>query len=146
MLRNMAGSAPNNNPGDFTDVGWSDRNAKQFTVYADAITKFATAQLVGFILLVTHGDCFMRNVLSGLWCAVCIGGVVNVAYLILVFLCHQVADKIPNQSITVAPALRGIRMLRYTIIVIDLLVTVFLPLAINCGWHHAQFFIDCKAT
>ncbi len=53
---------------------------KQFAVYADAITAFAAAQLVGFILLMTHGDCFTRNVLSGLWYAVCIGVVVNVAY------------------------------------------------------------------
>ena len=120
---------------------------KQFTVYADAITAFATAQLVGFMLLMTHGDCFTRNVLSSLWYAVCIGGVVNVAYLVLVFLCHRGADKIPKQSVAaIPPVLRGVRILRYVIILTDLLVTVLLPLAINYGWHHAQFFIDCKAT
>lgn len=117
---------------------------KHFSVYADAITAFATAQLVGFTLLMTHGDCFTRNVLAGLWYAVCIGGIVNVAYLILVFLCHQGAGKIPIESGSIASALRGVWTLRYVIIAIDLLVTVLLPLAINYGWHHAQFFIDCK--
>jgi Ser/Thr protein kinase RdoA (MazF antagonist) len=46
---------------------------KQFTAYADAITTFATAQLVGFTLLMTHGDCFTKNVLVGLWYTVCVG-------------------------------------------------------------------------
>jgi hypothetical protein len=93
----------------------------------------------------THGDCFTRNVLSSLWYAVCIGGVVNVAYLILVFLCHQGADKIPKESVAIAPSLHRVRTLRFLIIAADLLFTVLLPFAINHGWHHAQFFIDCKA-
>jgi hypothetical protein len=118
----------------------------QFAVYADAITAFATAQLVGFTLLLTRGDCFTRNVLSALSYAVCIGALANVAYLIFVFLCHQGADKFPNESVAIAPALRSVRMVRYVIIITDLLVTVLVPLAINYGWHHAQFFIDCKAT
>jgi hypothetical protein len=71
---------------------------KQFAAYADAITAFATAQLIGFTLLMTHGDCFTRNVLSGLWYAVCIGGLVNVAYLVLVFLCHRGADSTPKSQ------------------------------------------------
>ena len=127
----------------------SDESAemrKQFAAYADAITAFATAQLIGFTLLMTHGDCFTRNVLSGLWYAVSIGGLVNVTYLLLVFLCHRGTDSIPKGSVAVASATSGVRMLRYIIIGIDLLVTVLLPLAINYGWHHAQFFIDCKAT
>ncbi len=119
---------------------------KQFAVYADAITAFATAQLVAFILIMTHGDCFTRNVLSGLRYAVCIGAIVNVAYLTLVFLCHRAADKIPTESAPIASALRGVRILRYVIILADLLATVLLPLAINYGWHHSQFFIDCKPT
>jgi hypothetical protein len=64
----------------------------------------------------------------------------------LVFLCHQGADKILNEPVAIAPALRGVRTLRYVIILTDLLVTVLRPLAINYGWHHARFFIDCKAT
>jgi hypothetical protein len=119
---------------------------KQFVLYADAITAFATAQLVGFMLLLTHGDCFTRNVLSALWYAVCIGALANVAYLILLFLCHQGADKFPNESVAIAPALRSVRTVRYAIIITDLLVTVLVPLAINYGWHHTEFFIDCKPT
>jgi hypothetical protein len=74
----------------------------QLAVYADAITAFATAQSVRFVLFMARGDCSTRNVLSGLWYAVCIGGVVNVAYLILVFLSHQGADKIPKDSGAIA--------------------------------------------
>jgi len=119
---------------------------RQLTVYADAITAFATAQLVGFVLLMAHGDCFTLNVLSGLWYAVCIGAGVNVGYLVLVFLCDRAAEKIPTGSGALATSLTGVRMVRYVIIGTDLLVTVLLPLAINYGWHHAQFFIDCKAV
>lgn len=118
---------------------------KQFAVYADTITAFATAQLVGFVLLMTRGDCFTRNVLSGLWYAVCIGGIVNVAYFVLIVLCHRGADMIPNGSVVIAQVLRRIRMLRYAIIVTDLLVTVSLPLVINHSRSIGQFFIDCKA-
>jgi hypothetical protein len=119
---------------------------KQFGVYADAITAFATAQVVGFVLLMAHGDCFAKNVLRGLWYAVCVGGVVNVGYLALVILCDQGADEISKPSVAIAPALRQLRRLRYGIIVLDLLVTVFLPIAINHGWKRGDFFIDCKAT
>jgi len=119
---------------------------KQFAVYADAITAFATVQVVGLMLLMAHGDCFTRNVLGGLWYTVCIGVVINIVYLIVVFLCHQAADKIHKPTVAIAPALRSVQMLRYVIIVTDLLVTILLPLAINYGWHHGQFFIDCKGT
>jgi len=117
---------------------------KQLVVYADAITAFATAQLIGFVLLLTHGDCFTQNVLGGLWYAVCIGAVVNAAYLVLVSLCHRAADKTSMGSPTIASVLRGVRMVRYVIIMADLLITVLLPLAINYGSRHGQFFIDCK--
>ena len=59
---------------------------------------------------------------------------------------RQEADKILDEPVAIAPALRGVRTLRYVIILTDLLVTVLLPLAINYGWHHARFLIDCKAT
>jgi hypothetical protein len=39
------------------------------------------------------------------------------------------------ESGAIASVLRGVWMLRYAIITIDLLVTVLLPLAINYGWH-----------
>jgi hypothetical protein len=40
-----------------------DDTASRLTLYADAITAFVTAQLIGFIYLLAHGDCFARNVL-----------------------------------------------------------------------------------
>jgi hypothetical protein len=53
---------------------------------------------------------------------------------------------IPDESVAVVSAFRGVRTLRYVMIGADLLVTILLPLAINYGWHHAQFSIDCKPT
>jgi hypothetical protein len=73
---------------------------KQFAAYADAITAFATAQLVGFILLMAHGDCFTRNVLNGYWYAVCVGAVVNAGYFVLIFLCHREANKFPSTQLS----------------------------------------------
>jgi len=112
---------------------------KQLSTYADAITAFATAQLVGFILLMTHGDCFTKNVLSGIGYAVGIGAAVNLFYLSLVILCQSKDDCLSKEA-------GVIRKIRYAIILVDLVATVLIPLAIYYGWHHGQFFIDCKAS
>lgn len=112
---------------------------KQLSTYADAITAFATAQLVGFILLMAHGDCFTRNVLGGIGYAVGIGVAVNLGYLSLVVLCHAKDGNFGKEE----GVIRGIR---YTIIVVDLFATASIPLAINYGWQHGRFFIDCKAS
>jgi hypothetical protein len=120
---------------------------KQLTTYADAITAFATAQLVGFVFLMAHGDCFTRNILGGLRYTVGVGAFVNLCYVFLVFLCHQGADKIRKDSPAVAPVMRGVRLLRYLILFADLIVTVSLPFGINHGLHGDKptFFLDCKA-
>jgi len=112
---------------------------KQLSTYADAITAFATAQLVGFILLMTHGDCFTKNVLSGIGYAVGIGAAVNLFYLSLVILCQSKDDYLSKEA-------GVIRKIRYAIILVDLFATVLIPLAIYYGWHHGQFFIDGKAS
>jgi hypothetical protein len=112
---------------------------KQLSTYADAITAFATAQLVGFILLMTHGDCFTKNVLSGIGYAVGVGVAVNLCYLSLVILCHPKDDTLGKEE-------GVIRQIRYAIIVVDLFATALIPLAISYGWQHGQFFIDCKAS
>ena len=111
---------------------------KQLSTYADAITAFATAQLVGFILLMTHGDCFTKNVLSGIGYAVGIGAAVNLCYLSLIVLCHLKDDNLGREA-------GVIRKIRYAIILVDLVATVLIPFALNYGWHHGRFFIDCKA-
>lgn len=118
---------------------------RQFGVYADAITGFATAQMVGFTILMAQGGCFTRNVLGGLRYAVWVGVLANVAYVVFIFLCHSAADKIPMESVATAAALDRVRKLRYIIVTAGLLVTVLLPFAIDYGWHHGNFFIDCKA-
>ena len=112
---------------------------KQLSTYADAITAFATAQLVGFILLMTHGDCFTKNVLGGIGYAVGFGAAVNLGYLSLVVLCHAKSGNLGKEE-------GVIRKIRYTIILVDLFATVSIPLAINYGLHHGRFFIDCKAS
>jgi hypothetical protein len=48
-----------------------------------------------------------------------------------VILCHQAENKVSEGSVAIASALRGVRMLRYPIILTDLFVSVLLPLAIN---------------
>lgn len=119
---------------------------KQFAVYADAITAFATVQLVGYLLLMARGDCFAKNVLSGFWYAIVIGGIINALYLFFVVLCDKGADEICKVSAAIAPSLRKLRWLRYGIIGLDLIVTVCVPIALNCGWKRGDFFIDCKGT
>jgi hypothetical protein len=99
---------------------------KQLSTYADAITAFATAQLIGFILLMTHGDCFTRNVLSGIGYAVGIGAAVNLFYLSLVILCQSKDGYVSNEA-------GVIRKIRYAIILVDLFATVLIPLAIYYG-------------
>ena len=66
---------------------------KQLELYADAITGFATVQLIGFMLLMTHGDCFTKNVVDGIWWALPIGAVVNLMYLTLICRCHRGENK-----------------------------------------------------
>jgi hypothetical protein len=42
--------------------------------------------------------------------------------------------------------MRGVQMLRYIILVADLMATVLLPLAINYSSRHARSFIDYMTT
>jgi hypothetical protein len=123
---------------------------KQFGVYADAITAFATVQLVGFLFLIAHGDCFAKNVLSSLGWTGGMGFIVNIGYLVLVVLCDIRTDKISKASDAPLPEFRRsrtiLRYARYTIILVDLIATVGLPILMNQGWKRGEFFIDCKAT
>jgi hypothetical protein len=67
---------------------------RQLSSYADAITAFATAQLVGFMLLMTHGDCSTKNVSNSTGYAAGIGVAANACYLGLVVLCHSKDDSL----------------------------------------------------
>ena len=121
---------------------------KQLGLYADAITGFATVQLVGFVFLMTHGDCFTKNVVDSRWYAIGIGVIVNVMYLALVYFCHRGEDQVFGLTYTrnqdVDPIVRGVQAIRYTIIALDGIVTMLLPLAINYGFNHHQFHVDCR--
>ena len=119
---------------------------KQFATYADAITAFATAQLIGYLLLLTHGDCFTLNVITAIWWAAPIGAAVNLFYVRLVFLCHRAARKLPDQPVGNASAVHSIERLRYIILAADVFFTLVVPFAIRYGWSTSHFFIDCKAA
>ena len=122
---------------------------KQLGLYADAITGFATVQLVAFVFLVAHGDCFSRNIEDARWWSIGIGVLINLLYLSLVHFCHQAEDHILDathaRNKATSSTVRRIRIMRYAIIFADAVVPVLLPLMIHWGLnHHHQFHIDCK--
>jgi hypothetical protein len=123
---------------------------KQLELYADAVTAFSTVQLVGFVLLVAHGDCFSLNIVDAKWWVCGIGGAVNLFYLFLVYRCHdaerQVSHPTRTESHTMEPIIRGIQSIRYTIIILEALATAALPFAIAFGLADHSFHIDCKAS
>ena len=96
---------------------------KQLELYADAITGFATVQLIGFVLLMTHGDCFSKNVVDGIWWAFGIGAAVNLMYIVLVYCCQQRGEERPwaphaETALSSDPIMKGVRVARYTIMAI----------------------------
>jgi hypothetical protein len=96
---------------------------KQLRQYVDAITGFATVQLVAFVFLVAHGDCFSRNIEDARWWFIAIGGLMNVLYLSLVHFCHQAEDQILDQTHArneaTSSIVKRIRYMRYAIISVD---------------------------
>ncbi len=121
---------------------------KQLGLYADAITGFATVQLVAFVFLVAHGDCFSRNIADARWWVIGIGALINVLYLSLVHFCHEAEDQILDQTHVrneaTSSIVKRIRYMRYAIISVDAVATVLLPLMIQWGLNRGQFHIDCK--
>jgi hypothetical protein len=123
---------------------------KQLELYADAVTAFATVQLVGFVLLLAHGDCFSLNIADAKWWVFGIGGAVNLLYLCLVYLCHSEEKRVRHsqrtQNKTTEPVLKRIQSTRCVIIIFEGLVTMALPFAIVFGLANHSFHIDCKAS
>ncbi|MGP0021163.1 MAG: hypothetical protein ACLPHP_21510 [Candidatus Sulfotelmatobacter sp.] len=114
---------------------------KELSTYADGITAFSTAQLIGFVLLMTHGDCFTQNVLSGLSFAITIGVTANLFYIGLVVLCQSsIAMTVSHDSI--------LKTVRLGILSLNLAATILILLGINHGWHDPKhpFVIDCHGT
>jgi hypothetical protein len=66
---------------------------KQLGLYADAITAFATAQLLSFTFLMAQGNCFTKNVLKYVSVPIVLGMIVNAAYFALVHSCHRAEDR-----------------------------------------------------
>jgi hypothetical protein len=128
--------------------------SKQLQLYADAITGFSMVQAVGFVLLAAHGDCFSRNITTQPWWVFWIGGVVNIIYLTLVYLCHRAQNRVDswishdhdNHGIV-----KTIQFIRIAIICIAGVCTILLPFGLVWGLTHGthgmpapSFHIDCK--
>ena len=139
---------------------------KQLGLYADAITAFATAQLLAFIYLMAQGGCFTRNVLSSMWLPIGISIVVNLVYLALVRWCHRALGKISeatgarkaadaaatgtgkstetNEDVVVQRIVRSIHTARCRIIIADLAMSVGVLGLIRLGVYLGRFCFDCK--
>ena len=124
--------------------------AKQFVLYADAITAFSVVQMLGFIYLLAHGDCFTMNVMRFPAIPIIASAIVNGVYLFLVWSCHNSEDRIlgppSSKGTMLAPLLVNIRRARYTIIIAALYATVIIFGLVSSSIAMHTFFIDCKGT
>lgn len=126
----------------------SKEMTKQLELYADAITAFATAQLLSFTYLMAQGSCFTRNVLNHVWIPIVMSILVNAAYITLVHLCHRAEDGIVRASESREGVIDGIVTniwkIRYIILVVDCAMTVGVFGLILLGVTHNEFHFDCK--
>jgi hypothetical protein len=130
----------------------SKEMVKQLGLYADTITAFATAQLLGFIYLMAQGGCFTKNVLTAIWLPIGISLLVNAGYMTLVCLCHRGEDRIfatkpevvEKRDKVLQDTVKGLRTTRKTIITFDWLVTGAVLLLIQHGVSTGRFYFDCK--
>jgi hypothetical protein len=125
---------------------------KQLALYADAITAFATAQLLGFIYLMAQGGCFARNVLTTICLPIAISFLVNAGYMTLVCLCHSAEDRIfttypepveKSDKVT-RDIVKRLRTTRKIVIVVDWIATIGVLLLIQYGASTNRFCFDCK--
>ena|ERR1700733_3381674 len=127
----------------------SKEMTKQLELYADAITAFATAQLLSFTFLMAQGNCFTKNVLKHVSVPIVLGMIVNAAYFVLVYSCHRAEDRIAepaeaNEDV-IGGVVSNVRMTRYIILAVDCAMTVGVLGLIAYGFYcHHQFYIDCK--
>jgi hypothetical protein len=122
--------------------------AKQLVIYADAITAFAAAQLLAFIYLLAHGDCFTVNVLRCVWFPVVGSIVVNCVYLGLVRACRrgETAILAPVRNDNITRRVNSTWRVRYGIIIAGMIFTVVLLFWVDHNIRHHRFCIDCKCN
>jgi hypothetical protein len=130
----------------------SKEMVKQLGVYADTITAFATAQLLGFIYLMAQGGSFTRNVLTSIWVPIGISSLVSAAYLTLVCFCHSAEDRIfatkpetvEKRDKVIQNIVNGFRTTRKTIIILDWVATIAVLWLIHHGMSAGKFSFACK--
>ena len=121
---------------------------KQLGLYADAITAFATAQLLTFIYVMAEGSCFTKNVLNHASLPIALGILVNAAYFALVRSCHRAEDRIvaatEARDGVIEGIVRNLRKTRYIILIVDCAITVGVLGLIDLGVYLQEFRFDCK--
>jgi hypothetical protein len=121
--------------------------AKQLVLYADAITAFAVAQLLAFIYLLAHGDCFTVNVMSHVYFPIAGSIIVSGAYVFLVCSCHRGVNrifKLSKNHRAMAPLVKRTWKLRYAIIILGCAATVGVLGLVAYSMSKNIFSIDCK--
>ncbi len=122
--------------------------AKQLVLYADAITAFAVVQLLGFIYLLAHGDCFTMNVLYKIYVPTLLTFAVNGVYLLLVWSCHRGENSIfgSSRDTAITDLVDRTWQVRYAIIIAAGLFTVFLLWLVWYSMSIHAFYVDCKVS
>ena len=121
--------------------------AKQLVLYADAITAFAAAQLLAFIYLLAHGDCFTVNVMYKVQFPIVGSVIVSGVYFLLVRSCRRGANRILRFSKNhraIAPLVNKTWRLRYAIILVGCAATVGVLALVKHSITCHSFSIDCK--
>jgi hypothetical protein len=119
--------------------------AKQLVLYADAITAFAVVQLIAFVYLLVHGDCFTANVLHNVCYPIAGSVIVTVIYVLLVRWCHYGENCILNSSrdSSITSLKKWTWRFRYAVIILACAATVGILDWVDTDKGHV-FRIDCK--
>jgi hypothetical protein len=120
--------------------------AKQLVLYADAITAFAVVQLLAFVYLLAHGDCFTANVLHSVWYPVLGSIFIYSVYLRLDLLCRrgEIAILTLFRGDVLTPIVNRAWKARYAIITGGLVFTVILLFWVSHDIKNGVFLLDCN--
>jgi|CZKS01.1.fsa_nt_gi hypothetical protein len=121
--------------------------ARQFVVYADAITAFSVAQAIAVIYAMAHGDCFTLNVLEKPWVPMLISLAVSAGYLLLVYLCHKAENRLLGPP-SARDALLGrfvmnTHRIRYVVGIVACVATPLVIAALAYAKIHCKLHFDC---
>lgn len=116
-------------------------------LYADAITAFTVVQLIAFIYLLSHGDCFTANVLNGVYGSVVLSLFVSGVNLFLVKRCQQGENCIygASRDPIIVPLVNGAWRVRYALIVAAGMTNIAVLGLLSLAKASGRLFIDCSA-